>query len=128
MQHGANGRGPCRLSGPCLPFADAPAPPDTHQAEPETLSIKRSLGSGTSILLTGSLGFIGSLVLEQVLRCCPDIERIYVLARGKRHLGPEHRLRRRALPRQAAHCLWPLRTAWALMTCMHVDARMHGGE
>lgn len=32
----------------------------------------------------GATGFVGSVVLEQLLRVCPSVKRIYVLIRSKR--------------------------------------------
>ena len=34
--------------------------------------------------LAGSTGFVGSVVLEQLMRLCPTFKRIYVLIRVKR--------------------------------------------
>ena len=36
---------------------------------------------GRSVLITGGTGFIGKVLVEKLLRCCPDIERIYLLIR-----------------------------------------------
>jgi len=33
------------------------------------------------IFLTGTTGFIGKVVLEKILRSCPDFKRIYVMVR-----------------------------------------------
>ena len=42
------------------------------------------------MLLTGITGFVGSLVLEQLLRTCPDVHKVYVIARTKHSVsGPE---------------------------------------
>ena len=32
----------------------------------------------------GASGYVGSVVLEQLLRFAPDVDRIYMLIRGKR--------------------------------------------
>ena len=40
--------------------------------------------SGATLFITGASGYIGSVVLEQLLRSCPDVARIYLLIRGKR--------------------------------------------
>jgi fatty acyl-CoA reductase len=34
-----------------------------------------------TILLTGATGFIGKVVLEKILRSCPDFKRIYLMIR-----------------------------------------------
>ena len=38
----------------------------------------------------GATGFVGSVVLEQLLRVCPSIKRIYVLIRSKRGQSGDH--------------------------------------
>ena len=45
-----------------------------------------------TILLTGCTGFVGKVVLEKLMRCCPDIKRIYVLVRPKRGTAPMDRV------------------------------------
>ncbi|XP_049800276.1 fatty acyl-CoA reductase 1-like [Schistocerca nitens] len=49
--------------------------------------------SGASILLTGATGFIGTLVLEKLLRSCPGVSAVYVLVRDKRGVPLRERLR-----------------------------------
>ncbi|CAL1300545.1 unnamed protein product [Larinioides sclopetarius] len=46
---------------------------------------------GKSVFLTGSSGFIGTVLLETLLRCCPGIASIYILLRPKGDLMPEKR-------------------------------------
>ena len=48
----------------------------------EQLSVRKAF-AGRTVLLTGITGFVGSLVLEQLLRTCPDVHKIYVIARTK---------------------------------------------
>tara|TARA_B110000285_G_C15057358_1_gene580353 strand:- start:800 stop:1294 length:495 start_codon:yes stop_codon:yes gene_type:complete len=48
--------------------------------------------SGKNILLTGCTGFIGKVLLEKILRSIPNIGKIYLMVRGKRHQGPHKRL------------------------------------
>lgn len=43
----------------------------------------REAYAGRTVLLTGVTGFVGSLVLEQLLRTCPEIARVYVVVRQK---------------------------------------------
>lgn len=40
--------------------------------------------SGANIFLTGGTGFLGQLIIEKLLRSCPDIGNIYILIRGKK--------------------------------------------
>lgn len=36
---------------------------------------------GRSVFVTGATGFIGKVLVEKLLRSCPDIEKIYLLLR-----------------------------------------------
>lgn len=48
--------------------------------------------AGRSLLVTGATGFMGKVLLEKLLRACPDIKRIYILCRAKRGLAPKARV------------------------------------
>lgn len=43
------------------------------------------------IFVTGSTGFMGKVLVEKLLRDCPDIEKCYLLMRTKRGIEPEQR-------------------------------------
>ena len=45
-----------------------------------------------NILVSGATGFIGKVLIEKLLRCCPDIECIYCLIRPKKDQTIEARL------------------------------------
>jgi len=45
------------------------------------LSINRTL-AGKAILITGSTGFVGKVLVEKILRSCPEVGKIYLLIRG----------------------------------------------
>ncbi|KAI4475961.1 hypothetical protein M0804_013979 [Polistes exclamans] len=47
--------------------------------------------SGKKILITGGLGFVGRLIMEKLLRCCPEIKTIYLLIREKRKMSSQIR-------------------------------------
>ncbi|KAG7212758.1 hypothetical protein KM043_013019 [Ampulex compressa] len=40
--------------------------------------------AGRNVLITGGSGFIGKLLVEKLLRCCPDIKVLYLLMRAKK--------------------------------------------
>eukprot|EP00352_Strombidinopsis_acuminata_P008819 CAMPEP_0176366532 /NCGR_PEP_ID=MMETSP0126-20121128/21249_1 /TAXON_ID=141414 ORGANISM="Strombidinopsis acuminatum, Strain SPMC142" /NCGR_SAMPLE_ID=MMETSP0126 /ASSEMBLY_ACC=CAM_ASM_000229 /LENGTH=51 /DNA_ID=CAMNT_0017723997 /DNA_START=46 /DNA_END=201 /DNA_ORIENTATION=- len=41
--------------------------------------------AGKVILLTGTTGFIGKVILEKIIRSAPDFKKIYVMARQKKN-------------------------------------------
>ncbi|KAK6633635.1 hypothetical protein RUM44_004242 [Polyplax serrata] len=49
--------------------------------------------AGKSIFITGSTGFLGSVLLEKLLRCCPDIKRVYLLIREKKGVDIQQRFK-----------------------------------
>nr|XP_032525754.1 fatty acyl-CoA reductase 1-like [Danaus plexippus plexippus]XP_032525755.1 fatty acyl-CoA reductase 1-like [Danaus plexippus plexippus] len=46
-----------------------------------------------SILITGATGFMGKVLMEKLLRSCPDIKTMYILVRKKKDQPAEQRLR-----------------------------------
>ena len=40
--------------------------------------------AGRSVLITGATGFIGKVLVEKILRCCPDVNKLYLLVRPGR--------------------------------------------
>ncbi|XP_076668282.1 putative fatty acyl-CoA reductase CG5065 [Andrena cerasifolii] len=50
--------------------------------------------AGRSILITGGSGFLGKVLIEKLLRSCPDVREIYLLMRPKKGLSIEERLRK----------------------------------
>lgn len=47
---------------------------------------------GRDIFITGGSGFMGKVLIEKLLRSCPDLNQIFVLIRGKKNKSPEQRL------------------------------------
>ncbi|XP_076749570.1 fatty acyl-CoA reductase 1-like [Xylocopa sonorina] len=52
----------------------------------------RKYYAGKVILLTGFTGFLGTIILEKLLRTCTEVTRIYVMIREKRGMAIEERL------------------------------------
>lgn len=48
--------------------------------------------SNADVFLTGGTGFLGKVLIEKLLRSCPDIGRIFVLMRNKRGKPIEQRV------------------------------------
>ncbi|XP_024868018.1 fatty acyl-CoA reductase wat-like isoform X3 [Temnothorax curvispinosus] len=48
--------------------------------------------AGQSIFITGCTGFLGQILIEKLLRSCPDISTMYLLIRSKKDKSPESRL------------------------------------
>jgi len=48
---------------------------------------------GRNLLITGSTGFLAKVIVEKLLRTCPDIDKIYVMVRPKRKVDPMQRVR-----------------------------------
>ncbi|XP_076382452.1 fatty acyl-CoA reductase wat-like [Megalopta genalis] len=48
---------------------------------------------GTKVLVTGGTGFLGLLIIEKLLRSCPDIVTIYMLIRQKKGKSVEERIK-----------------------------------
>lgn len=47
--------------------------------------------AGKILFVTGATGFMGKVLVEKLLRDCPDIERMYLLIRTKRGVDTEQR-------------------------------------
>ncbi|XP_068622041.1 putative fatty acyl-CoA reductase CG5065 [Battus philenor] len=48
--------------------------------------------AGKKIFITGATGFMGKVLIEKLLRCCPEINTIYLLMRSKKGQGTKERL------------------------------------
>lgn len=57
----------------------------------EVDSIKKFY-EGAEIFITGGSGFLGKVLIEKLLRSCPDIKRIYLLLRPKNGMSDSERI------------------------------------
>ncbi|XP_049941469.1 putative fatty acyl-CoA reductase CG5065 isoform X3 [Schistocerca serialis cubense] len=48
--------------------------------------------SGRCVLVTGATGFVGKVLLEKLLRSCPDVDTVYALVRPKKGLSVQQRI------------------------------------
>lgn len=71
---------PLALAPPEAPAAVWPAGPDL--ASPGAITVPAFL-RGKTVLLTGGTGFLGKVLVERLLRCAPDLARIYLLIRPR---------------------------------------------
>ena len=42
--------------------------------------------AGKRILLTGTTGFVGKVVLEKIIRSLPDFKKLFVMVRAKKNM------------------------------------------
>lgn len=47
--------------------------------------------AGRNILITGATGFMGKVLVEKLLRDCPDVGQLYLLIRKKKGIEPAQR-------------------------------------
>jgi thioester reductase-like protein len=47
---------------------------------------------GQNVFVTGATGFMGKVLLEKILRSCPDVGNIYILMRPKKGKTPSERV------------------------------------
>ncbi|XP_038220022.1 putative fatty acyl-CoA reductase CG5065 [Zerene cesonia] len=45
-----------------------------------------------TVFITGATGFMGKVMIEKMLRCCPEVKKIYMLMRPKKGQGTKERL------------------------------------
>ncbi|KAK9811066.1 hypothetical protein WJX73_010679 [Symbiochloris irregularis] len=72
------------FSGPHRPLAQ-------HKIE-QQFTVGSELNH-TTVLLTGATGYVGSLLLELILRIAPDVRKIYLLIRDKKGVRAQDRLK-----------------------------------
>lgn len=52
----------------------------------------KSFYAHSTVFVTGGTGYLGKVLIEKLLRSCPDINCIYVLMRSKKGSSGEERL------------------------------------
>ncbi|XP_030759626.1 fatty acyl-CoA reductase wat-like isoform X2 [Sitophilus oryzae] len=62
-----------------------------HSCEGDLTPIQKFY-DGSKILITGSTGFVGKILLEKLLRSCPTVTKIYLLVRSKKGKSMEERI------------------------------------
>lgn len=68
---------------------------DQHATSPKHLTGELTVPvfyRGKGILITGATGFIGKVLIEKLLRCCPEVDCLYCLIRPKNKQGIQSRL------------------------------------
>lgn len=49
--------------------------------------------AGKSVFITGATGFMGKVLVEKLLRSCPEVREIFVLMRPKKGISIDNRVR-----------------------------------
>lgn len=73
-----------------LEMAPSPRPAPPASAEP----LLPQFYAGRDVLITGATGFMGKVLVERLLRTCPQVGRLFLLVRPKRDAPPAERLAR----------------------------------
>lgn len=64
-----------------------------------TLNIK-GYYAGKNVLISGVTGTLGKVVLEKLMRSCPDVNKFYIIVRPKRNKQPFDRVKNEILSSQ----------------------------
>lgn len=62
-------------------------------SETEVLPRIPAVFAGKNVFITGASGFLGKVLVEKLLRSCPDVGNVYMLLRAKKGKSPEERLK-----------------------------------
>ena len=73
---------PSATSAPAAPTASSSSSSIPTQLSPSIPSILKTFDSQTDVFITGGIGFVGSVVVEQLLRLT-DVNKIFLLIRSK---------------------------------------------
>lgn len=50
--------------------------------------------AGRSVFITGATGFMGKVLIEKLLRSCPDVSEIFLLMRAKKNMTIDQRVQK----------------------------------
>lgn len=64
---------------------------ETYEINTECSEISKFF-SGKNVFITGATGFLGKILMEKIIRSCPDVEGIYLLMRPKKGKDTHERL------------------------------------
>ena len=104
--------------------ASWPPPPLDATAATPALSIRYEY-EGAVVFLTGATGYIGSVVLERILRCT-EAARVVCLVRGKRGLTPAARIDHLLNTRSLFGSLRARKGFWSRISVVEGDAQAPG--
>lgn len=64
--------------------------------------------AGKSVLITGATGFMGKVLVEKLLRSCPEVKALYILVRPKAGQSMQQRVSDMMKCKVRSHCfcLW----------------------
>lgn len=61
---------------------------------------------GQNVFITGATGFLGKILLEKILRSCPEVNKVYILVRPKKDKDVKDRLKDIFSKEVRIFCFW----------------------
>lgn len=80
-----------------------------ERSEAEAAVPLREFYRGQKILVTGATGFLGGLLVEKLLRSCPEVDTIYVLIRENKRNGQDAQARLNKLLSSPVRYFWQVK-------------------
>lgn len=81
----------------------------------------REFFAGKSVLVTGATGFLGKALVEKMFRCCPDVNRLYLLVRSRGSERPEQRLKEFITSNVSISCVIKLTLQFLIKQFIYFD-------